>query len=154
MIGWLDLDDIVDRIHERGVWAYVEMTGGGVATIFAGAWHTGWDGEHPRTVYAAVAGPGDYRMPESPNTGHTDEFNIGADDQGETFGIDCAELEIASSADVADLIVAQARLPLGKHLTARQARRILQGKPLRWPPRWLRVRRTRCHPSCSCRGRT
>ncbi|MEU4295404.1 hypothetical protein AB0E63_44900 [Kribbella sp. NPDC026596] len=56
----LDLDDVVDRIHEQGVWAYVEQTGGGCATIYAGAWRSVPDGRYDRTMYSAVAGPGTY----------------------------------------------------------------------------------------------
>jgi hypothetical protein len=122
----LDLDDVVDRIHEQGVWAYVEHTGGGCATIYAGAWHTVPDGRYDRTMYSAVAGPGTYGWGEKPNVGHTDEFFIGADDHGDTVGVTCATLAIQSTRDLADLIVAQTRLPLGTALTQRQARRILR----------------------------
>jgi hypothetical protein len=123
---FLDLDEIVDRIHEQGVWAYVEQTGGGCATIFAGAWHSVPDGNYGRTMYAAVAGPGTYGWGDRPSVGHTDEFFIGADDQGESDGIDCSKLDITSARDLADLIVAQTQLPLGSALTHRQARRILR----------------------------
>lgn len=122
----VDLDEVVDRIREQGVWAYVEQTGGGCATIFAGAWHTAPDGNHDRTVYAAVAGPGEYGWGQRPSTGHTDDFLIGADDQGKSDAIDCSTLAITSTRDLAELIVTQTRLPLGKALTHRQARSILR----------------------------
>ncbi|WP_405065026.1 hypothetical protein OG558_24020 [Kribbella sp. NBC_01510] len=122
----VDLDDVVDRIDEQGIWAYVGQTGGGCATIFAGAWHSVPDGRYDRTMYSAVAGPGTYGCDEEPNSGHTDEFFIGADDQGDTAGVTCAILDIQSTRDVADLIIAQTRLPLGTDLTQRQARRILR----------------------------
>lgn len=79
---FLDLDEIVDRIHEQGVWAYVEQTDGGCATIYAGAWHSVPHGNYGRTMYAVVAGPGTYGRGERPSVGHMHEFFIGADDQG------------------------------------------------------------------------
>jgi hypothetical protein len=36
----VNLDTIVELIHRRGIWAYVEQTGGGCATIYAGAQYT------------------------------------------------------------------------------------------------------------------
>lgn len=155
----LDLDDIVDRINEQGLWAYVEQTGGGCATIYAGAWHSVDDDPYSsgsRIAYSAVAGPGSFGWGERPSTGDTCEFYISADTLGDTRsgfqGVDCTDLEITSSNDVANLIVAQARRPLGRSLTQRQARRILQGKRPGLIPEWLKTRRTRCTGHCSCRA--
>lgn len=124
----IDLDAIVARIHEQGVWASVEMTGGGCATIFAGARRTVPDNpgdpyctcEH--TEFAAVAGPGTYGWGQGPSFGHTTEFFISADDNGEGSAVDCSDLGIdPSEEDLAALIVAQTRLPSGDTLSHRQA---------------------------------
>jgi hypothetical protein len=53
----LNLDTIAELIHRHGIWAYVEQTGGGCATIYAGAQYTN---RKAGTTYAAIAGPGTY----------------------------------------------------------------------------------------------
>jgi hypothetical protein len=116
------MDTIVELIHRKGIWAYVEMTGGNVATIHAGAQTPGPDSD---TIYAAVAGPGSYGWGQRSSMGHTDEFFIGADDHGETEGIACATFGALTEQDVAELIVAQASLPLGACLSDGAAKRIL-----------------------------
>lgn len=77
----LNMDRVVELLKAKGVSAYVEQTGGGVATIFAGPSY-----EEPDygTRYAACAGPGTYGWrPEDASMGHTDEFCVGADDYGD-----------------------------------------------------------------------
>jgi hypothetical protein len=118
----LNLDTIVELIHRQGIWAYVEQTGGGCATIYAGAQDTNREGD---TIYAAIAGPGTCGWGHGPSIGNTGDFFIGADDQGETPTIDCAAVGALSEQAVADLIVAQAMLPLGAHLSVGAAERIL-----------------------------
>ncbi|WP_432951269.1 hypothetical protein ACQPXM_41420 (plasmid) [Kribbella sp. CA-253562] len=150
----LYLDDVVDRINEQGVSAYVAETGDGEATIYAGAWHLVDDESRSRTAYSAVAGPGRFGWDQYPSTADTDDFRIGTDTPGDRRGTSCEELEITSSRDVANLIVAQVRLPLGRSLSQRQARRILKGQRPSRIPTWLQRRRTRCHTSCDCRNWT
>lgn len=52
----LDLDRIVDLLHGGDIPAYVEQTGGGCATIYAGKQLT--EPEQDRGCYQVVAGPG------------------------------------------------------------------------------------------------
>lgn len=78
----LNMDRVVELLHGKGVDnAYVEQTGGGCATIFAGPTF-----EEPDygTRYAACAGPGRYGWTSDvASMGHTDEFCVGADDYGD-----------------------------------------------------------------------
>jgi hypothetical protein len=104
------------------VWAYVEQTGGGCATIHAGAQVQSPEGD---TIYAAVAGPGSCGWGNGPSMASTAEFFIGADDQGETPGIDYATVGAGTEQAAADLIVAQAGLPIGACLSTGAAERIL-----------------------------
>ncbi len=77
----LDMERIVDILHNRGVHAYVEQTGGGCATIYAGP-RREVEGE---SRYAASAGPGWFAGPGWMNgRAHTDEFYVGRDDDGES----------------------------------------------------------------------
>lgn len=74
------MDRVVAILKSKGVDnAYVEMTGGNCATIFAGPTF-----EEPDygTRYAAAAGPGTFGW-QSDSIGHTDEFAIGTDDYGD-----------------------------------------------------------------------
>ena len=76
------MDDIVQRVQEAGYHAFVEMTGGGCATIFAGPVH---EEEGYGARYAAIAGPGWFDGP-----GYTiaraaaHDFYVGVDDDGST----------------------------------------------------------------------
>jgi hypothetical protein len=68
----LDLDRIAEHIRERGFRAYVEQTGGGVATIYAGN----------DTHYLAAAGPGWFSGPNwTKPLAHTSDFSIGLMDE-------------------------------------------------------------------------
>lgn len=104
----LDMDVIVDHVRRMGVWAYVEQTGGGCATIFAGAQRVNAAGD---PVYAVCAGPGRYGWGKLPSTGHADEFFVGADDQGETEPIDCAKVGALTEDAIAKVIVQWAAVP-------------------------------------------
>lgn len=117
------MDTVVELIHDMGIWAYVEQTGGGCATIYAGAKYTDNEGDQR---YSAIAGPGTYGWDRRPSYGHTTEFYIGPDDQGETDSIDCATAGALTEADLATLIVAHTRLPIGTPLNATAAKRILR----------------------------
>lgn len=105
----LDMDEIVRLVEAKGVHAYVEMTGGGVATIFAGEQHVypEVDGEWPR--WDVAAGPGTYNHRDyHHNVGDKGDFYVGADDDGESGYITAPET--ATEEMVADVIVAMVRV--------------------------------------------
>lgn len=108
----LNMDEVVDHLHGLGVSAYVEQTGGGCATIYAGPTQQGSD--FPRTpavTYAAVAGPGSYGWGQRPSAAMLGDFYIGADDMGETEPVDAGLVGARSAEDVARLIAEQVRHP-------------------------------------------
>lgn len=82
--GELDLDAVVRMVRSADVFAYVEQTGGGTATIYAGFRYTDAAGDER---WAACAGPG-WFLPD-PDTGHPwafgrariDDFYVGPDDE-------------------------------------------------------------------------
>lgn len=76
----VDMDKVCDILKERGIPAYVEQTGGGCATVYAGE---PWDEEGWGKRYPALAGPGWFEGPGWTNArGDTDDFCIGLDDDG------------------------------------------------------------------------
>ena len=76
------LDAVVAGLHERGIPAYVEMTGGGCATIYAGGQHVMIDGGIAETRWDVSAGPGSYRH-GADSTALLAEFYVGpSDDEG------------------------------------------------------------------------
>lgn len=95
----ISMDKIVDRVVEAGFFAYVEHTGGGVATIYAS--HVGREAgsTRPEPVlrdeagdprFTVIAGPGwfDTTRTGSQDTrfaadGDLEDFYVGADDDGE-----------------------------------------------------------------------
>lgn len=80
----LDMDRIVEilRTTYKVENAYVEQTGGGCATIYAGPVEKDEAGDDR---YAAVAGPGWFEGPGfTVARGTTGDFYIGRDDDGET----------------------------------------------------------------------
>lgn len=84
----LNMDVIAQHLRDAGFSnAYVEMTGGGVATIYAGPTH-----EEPDwgTRYTLVAGPGTYG---NPSIGDASEFSFGLDVE------DQEEVEYLSESD-------------------------------------------------------
>lgn len=86
------MDKLVQVLHdEHGVNAYVDMTGGMVATIFAGpTWiepevvtsGETWMNER----HAVMAGPGEFSYTED-SLGYTEEFSWGMEDNGVTASI-------------------------------------------------------------------
>lgn len=84
----VSMDEIVEHLTRRhGIFAYVEQTGGGIATIYAGRYTAstedsdlrGYDGH-----WDAVAGPGWFAGPAwTKGTGNLADFYIGPDDDGE-----------------------------------------------------------------------
>lgn len=102
----INMDRIIEILNERlNVSAYVEQTGGGVATIFAGAIRQE-EGYGDR--YAAVAGPGTFGWGQRPSVADSVDFCVGADDSGETDPIYCAEVGAVTEVQIAMLIAAQA----------------------------------------------
>lgn len=82
----IDLDEVVNQLAKLGVPAYVEQTGGGCATIYAGTPQS-WPDQYGDRRYAAAAGPGWFEGPAwTKGRGHTDEFYFGPDDDGDTDG--------------------------------------------------------------------
>ena len=85
--GEFDLTAVCDDLwRSYGVRAYVDMTGGGTATIYAGEQFTfsTRDGDEQQR-WEVAAGPGFFRGPNyTYGTGYTDEFYVGADDDGES----------------------------------------------------------------------
>lgn len=101
-VDFVNLDRICDWLHLYGVPAYVEQTGGGCATIYAGEQIDRFgDGD----LYWQIAmGPGWFEGPAWTN-GHAviGDFYIGPDDQGDTppvtvpegmFDLECAWIAI------------------------------------------------------------
>jgi hypothetical protein len=84
--GLVNMDLVVQILTDRGVPAVLEQTGGGTATIFAGATH---DDPEWGDRYEACAGPGHWTHgwgnPDPANTavGYLGEFCVGPDDFGE-----------------------------------------------------------------------
>lgn len=100
----LNFDRIVSLVTAQGVYAHVAMTGGGVATIFAGATHVDTAGDER---YAVVAGPGTYGITK-PSTGDLAEFYVGPDDEGQSDAFEPLRAGATTDEDVARMIVAAA----------------------------------------------
>lgn len=104
----LNGERIVEMVRAAGVEAEVCMTGGNVATIYAGrVWKRGdYDYEHR----AVCVGPGVYGWGVRPSEFHLSELFIGPDDfYGEEGGYDAWLVGARNERDVADLIIAQAQ---------------------------------------------
>lgn len=77
------MDAVVTALLRQGIESYVGQTGGGCATIFAGA--SRFDAEYGGLRYQAIAGPGWFAGPGWTDAqGDTGDFNVGPDDDGET----------------------------------------------------------------------
>jgi hypothetical protein len=105
----IDMQEVVDELHRRGVHAYVEQTGGGVATIYAGPQH---EDEDEGMRWAALAGPGwfeggsDGRSLFTLPRADLADFYVGPDDDGETQDIWQANTETTVQ-QVADAVCAE-----------------------------------------------
>lgn len=75
------LDAVVAALHKKGIPAYVDMTGGGCATIFAGGKHVVLDGTEERIDWDVAAGPGTYSH-VADSTASLEEFSVGPNDEG------------------------------------------------------------------------
>lgn len=79
----LDMDKIVSLVNAQGVAAYVQQTGGGVATIYAGETRTVCGADY----YAVAAGPGLFSGPGWSNPrADNEDFSIGPDNDGSAPG--------------------------------------------------------------------
>lgn len=99
----VDMDEVVRHLRDtfKVTDAYVEQTGGGCATIYAGG-IPGADPEDDRPRWRAVAGPGVYGWGRRPSRGDLGDFHIGPDGDADTI---CAlEVGAQDEADVAKLI--------------------------------------------------
>jgi hypothetical protein len=75
----LNMETIVALVKAQGIAAYVEQTGGGVATIYAGDTRT----EAGTEYYAVAAGPGRFSGPRwSEARGDDEDFCVGPDNDG------------------------------------------------------------------------
>jgi hypothetical protein len=102
--GQFNMQRVLHLVLRAGVHAYIEQTGGGCMTIYAGAQHEDSEGA---TRWAAIAGPGVVRAGFT--LGDWCDFYVGVDDDGETMPISISDVGCNSWQDIADLIIAQAR---------------------------------------------
>lgn len=93
--------------------AFVEQTGGGCATIYAGPTRPNVEedptGEHGEVLYAACAGPGSYGWGRKPSTADLVEFYVGPDDREGYYALSAADVGAITEEHVARLIAAQAK---------------------------------------------
>lgn len=102
----ISLDAVVDILRARGCPAYVEQTGGGCATIYAGPQYHDTEGN---LRWAAVAGPGWFEphwgAPGATAWATSHEFSVGYDDGGDAPAVFWDLRRLTPSADfVADVI--------------------------------------------------
>jgi hypothetical protein len=103
----IDLDLVVSYLKRADIFAYVEQTGGGTATIYAGPTHME-DGYGKR--FAAIAGPGWFEGPAwTGGRGYMDDFYVGPDTEDQdTYttldGVDPALAEVTAARLIIDVI--------------------------------------------------
>lgn len=100
----IDFDAVRTALHARGIDAYVEQTGGGCATIYAGPTHEepGWGKR-----WACLAGPGWFDGPGWTNPkGDPNDFYIGPDDDGVAEAWS-NPLRTTDATEIADVIARQ-----------------------------------------------
>lgn len=105
----LNMDTIVEVLIERGVPAYVEHTGGGVATIYAGEQRQRrLEQEWP--TFSVIAGPGTLRHRDYGfSTAWSHDFYVGPDMQDIPLGVETTIDPRSNEVDVANLIVDKVR---------------------------------------------
>jgi hypothetical protein len=82
MTDELDLDWFVNLLHAGDIPAFIEQTGGGCATVYAGVPYRDADS---RVRYPCVAGPGWFEGRRwTQGRASVDEFTVGPDDDGDT----------------------------------------------------------------------
>lgn len=102
--GAFSMDAVAELVRQAGVACYVEHTGGGCATIFAGQ-PVENEAEVWTNRYPVCAGPG---VIGRPATGWLSDFYVGADDDDETDACGLADSGVTTVEQVAALIVATA----------------------------------------------
>jgi hypothetical protein len=128
----VDMDALAAYLTDNGVPAYVEMTGGGVATIYAGEPSTvthpdrgqGPDATVTFTVYPVLIGPGTYmHRTYGRSVAYVGDFYLGADSEhpGLPVGVDGESIGFTLDAIVSfEAVLYVARL-IADDLTARAA---------------------------------
>lgn len=113
-----DMAKVADLVNAAGVFAYVEHTGGGTATIYAGeeVEYEAMPGEMWK-VFKVAAGPGTFDFKPNPVWTTLYDFSIGPNDQGEAGYVSPADVGALTEEDIAKLIVAQAGKPFPELLT-------------------------------------
>jgi hypothetical protein len=102
----IDMTEAARVVRELyGVPCEVVMTGGNVATIYAGTTYVDSTGGER---HACIAGPGRYGWDGVHSTGAASEFSVGADDDGETWPPSVAQVGAWTTYEIAALIAAQA----------------------------------------------
>lgn len=116
----ISMDKVCQYLQRAGIKAYVEQTGGGTATIYAGT--MGTDMRWP-----AVAGPGWFNgVGFTEAEGDSDDFYIGADDDGESAAIDCRDHNLDTEAAIAAVMIEQVLNGNGMGLDAEDVERVIE----------------------------
>ncbi|NMH96565.1 hypothetical protein [Pseudonocardia acidicola] len=102
----IDMDRVAQLVRAAGVTCVLDTSGGGCATIWAGPTR-----EEPGygTRSAAIAGPGMFGWGQRPSTASISDFYIGPDDNGEADAVSTRRVGARTEAQIAALIIAQAR---------------------------------------------
>lgn len=100
-------DTVAEMIRQAGIPAVVDMTGGEVATLYAGDPRRDIDDDRR---FAAVVGPGRYGWGVAPSTFDQGDLWVGRDDDGANDAHDAIVLGCQTERDVADLTIALVRL--------------------------------------------
>lgn len=112
--GAFSMDDVVSVLRTMKLDAYVEMTGGGVATIYAG---TQYRSPEDDGLYPAVAGPGTYQHRDyGVSVAHFSEFVVGPDYSEEWWEADVVGALTVQR--IAELIALQVAAPNGERVSA------------------------------------
>lgn len=90
-MGAFSMDKVAEIVRTKyGIHCEVSMTGGNIATIFAGETHLDEEGDER---WSAIAGPGSFAWSaDEESTGHTDEFFVGSDNNGESAPFDASTI--------------------------------------------------------------
>lgn len=103
----VDMQAVAEIVSRAGVPAYVEQTGGGCATIYAGVTYKDSEGDER---FPAAAGPGWFAGPHfSQPRASLYEFGVGPDNDGEGGFVDFAPIGALHLSTIANVIVAQVR---------------------------------------------
>lgn len=115
----VDMQVVAEIVSRHGVPAYVEHTGGGCSTIYAGV---AYEDEGGDERFPAAAGPGYFAGSYDKPRASLYEFGVGPDNDGEGGYVDFADIGALTVHDIAKVIVAQV------HKT--EAARVNGGEPV------------------------